>query len=174
MPTLLIGGIVSPILSLKAIQPSMTEISSLRHSSTVFPDAQTPSSSGTSPNMGSGSSMTLYSALSRAAMIYSANIIKANLERLGEISCAVHQDGFCSGGCFLRLSQLFFGTGQCHIHFFAIVHSRLWLYHDSASARPRARARMRERASRRDIGQRALAGDDCFSYVNLIKRSPSS
>ena len=89
MPTLLIGGIVSPILSLKAIQPSMTEMSSLRHSSTVFPDAQTPSSSGTSANMGSGSSMTLYSALSRAAMIYSANIIKDNLEILGEISCAV-------------------------------------------------------------------------------------
>jgi hypothetical protein len=39
--------------------------------------------------MGSGSSMTLYSALSRAAMIYSANIIKVNLEILGEISCAV-------------------------------------------------------------------------------------
>jgi hypothetical protein len=33
--------------------------------------------------------MTLYSALSRAAMIYSANIIKVNLEILGEISCAV-------------------------------------------------------------------------------------
>ena len=47
-----------------------------------LPDAQTPSSSGTSPNIGSGSSMTLYSALSRAAMIYSANMIKTNLERI--------------------------------------------------------------------------------------------
>jgi hypothetical protein len=161
MPTLLIDGIVSPILSLKAIQPSMTEMSSLRHSSTVFPDAQTPSSSGTSPNMGSGSSMTLYSALSRAAMIYSANIIKANLEILGEISCAVR-------------TVLHPPPGPT-------CHSRMWLAvttapkpridrPDRAAAGGRAcagrrralpgpgRARMRARASHGDIGQRALAG----------------
>ena len=40
--------------------------------------------------MGSGSSITLYSALSKAAKIYSANIIKERLEILRDISCAVH------------------------------------------------------------------------------------
>jgi hypothetical protein len=39
-----IGGIESPIRNRKAIQPSITEINSLRHSSTVLPVAHTPSS----------------------------------------------------------------------------------------------------------------------------------
>ncbi|GEM_PF-6392267 len=69
-----ITGMESPIARRSAIQPSMTDISSFRHSSTVAPAAQTPSSSGTSPKTGNVSSISLYSALSRAAWMYSANV----------------------------------------------------------------------------------------------------
>jgi hypothetical protein len=67
-------GIDRPIRSLKAIQPSITEISSLRAYSMVLPVAHAPGSSGTETKIGSSSSMVLYTALSKAASMYSENI----------------------------------------------------------------------------------------------------
>lgn len=54
-----IGGMDRPIRSRRAIQPSMTEMSSLRASSTVLPVAQAPGSSGTETKIGSSLSMVL-------------------------------------------------------------------------------------------------------------------
>ena len=69
-----IGGIGSPLWSLATIHSSVTSISSFLHSSTVFPEAQTPGSSGTEAKYGSSSSITLYSALESAVSTYSENM----------------------------------------------------------------------------------------------------
>lgn len=69
-----IDGIDRPIRSLRAIQPSITEMSSFLASSMVLPVAHAPGSSGTETKIGSSSSMVLYTALSKAASIYSENI----------------------------------------------------------------------------------------------------